>query len=57
MQTLENTRKIVLTKTQFLKELKTCLTVIEYKYEFEPFFVCEYVSLALYKSIIHVFIK
>lgn len=57
MQTSENTRKIVLTKTQFLKELKTCLTVIEYKYEFEPFFVCEYVSLALYKSIIHVFIK
>ena len=52
--TTEPTKKVYLTQEGFNKDLEICLTIIE---ECDGYYVCEYVSAALYKSIIHIYIK
>jgi len=50
------TKNVHLTIDRFDKDLETCLTIISYPENGKPYYVCEYVSPALYKSIVHVYI-
>ncbi len=50
------TKKVYLTKEYFEKDLQECLTIIAEPTETNLFYVCEYVSPALYKSIVNVYI-
>ena len=42
---------------QFTRDLETCLTILKEPTKKTPYYVCEYISPALYKTIIHVTIK
>jgi hypothetical protein len=50
------TKKVYLTNEYFQKDLQECLTIIAEPTETNLFYVCEYVSPALYKSIVNVYI-
>lgn len=50
------TKQVYLSIEQFDKDLEDCLTIITEPTQSNPYYVCEYVSPALYKSIIHVYI-
>jgi hypothetical protein len=50
------TKKVYLTKEYFEKYLQECLTIIKEPNQTNLFYVCEYVSPALYKSIVNVYI-
>ena len=49
-------RTINLLAEQFNRDLETCLTIISYPDRENPYYVCEYISAALYKSIVHILI-
>lgn len=55
---MENTvtKKVFLSIDQFDKDLEYCLTIIIEPTSRNPYYVCEYVFHALYKSIVHVYI-
>jgi hypothetical protein len=50
------TKKVYLTKEYFEKDLQECLTIIAEPTETNLYYICEYVSPALYKSIVNVYI-
>ena len=50
------TKKVFLPIEQFNKDLEDCLTIITEPTQRNPYYVCEYVSAALYKSIVHIYI-
>jgi len=49
----QKVKHVYLTVAEFTKELETCLTIIK---ERKGYYVCEYISPALYKSIVHIYI-
>ena len=50
------TKKVYLSIDQFNKDLEDCLIIITEPTKSNPYYVCEYVSPALYKSIVHIYI-
>ena len=50
------TKQVYLSIDQFDKDLEYCLTIITEPTKHNPYYVCEYVSAALYKSIVHIYI-
>lgn len=50
------TKQVFLSIEQFDKDLEDCLTIITEPTVRNPYYVCEYVSPALYKSIVHIYI-
>ena len=51
------TKAVYLTKEEFDKDLEICLVIINEPSKQRPYYVCEYTSAALYKSIVKVYIK
>lgn len=51
------TKKIYLTHEEFDRDLEICLLIINEPSRNRPYYVCEYTSPALYKSIVHIYIK
>ena len=49
-------KQIYLSIEQFNKELEDCLTIIKEPTKINKYYVCEYISAALYKSIVHIYI-
>ena len=54
MKTLQ---AVYLSQEAFDKDLEECLTIITYPSKRKPFYVCEHISAALYKSKVKVYIK
>jgi hypothetical protein len=54
MKTLQ---AVYLSQEAFDKDLEECLTIITYPSKRKPFYVCEHISAALYKSKVNVYIK
>ena len=50
------TNQVYLSIEQFDEDLEYCLTIITEPTSRNPYYVCEYVSPALYKSIVHIYI-
>lgn len=50
------TKAVYLTKEEFDKDLEICLVIINEPSKQRPYYVCEYTSAALYKSIVKVYI-
>ena len=50
------TKQVYLSIEQFDKDLEDCLTIITEPTQRNPYYVCEYFSAALYKSIVHIYI-
>ncbi len=50
-------KRVYLTHKEFDKDLEICLVIMNYPSRRRPFYVCEYTSAALYKSIVHVYLK
>ena len=50
------TDDVYLTLEAFDKDLEDCLTIITEPTRRNPYYVCEYVSPSLYKSIVHIYI-
>ena len=53
---LKTTKNLYLTKEEFDKDLEICLVIINEPSKQRPYYVCEYTSAALYKSIVKVYI-
>lgn len=51
------TKNVYLTQRDFELELEICLTIIEHPTNKNPYYVCEYISYALYKSTVNIYIK
>jgi hypothetical protein len=51
------TKKVYLTQQEFDRDLEDCLTIINYPDKYHNYYVVEYISPALYKSIVHIYIK
>ena len=51
------TKNVFLTIEEFDRDLEICLLIISEPTKIKPYYVCEYTSAALYKSIVHVYIK
>ena len=51
------TKTVYLTHEEFNRDLETCLLIINEPSRNRPYYVCEYISAALYKSIVRVYIK
>jgi hypothetical protein len=51
------TKKVYLTQQEFDRDLEDCLTIINYPGKYHNYYVVEYISPALYKSIVHIYIK
>ena len=51
------TKDVYLTQEKFDNDLETCLFIIEYPSKRKSYYVCEYTNAALYKSIVHIYIK
>lgn len=49
-------KQVYLSKKQFDKDLEYCLTIINEPTQINTYYVCEYVSASLYKSIVHIYI-
>ena len=54
---MTNTKEVYLTIEQFNKELEDCLTIVREPSKRKPYYICEYISPALYESIVHIYIK
>ena len=54
--TMKNVKEVYLTIEAFDKDLEDCLTILREPTNINKYYVCEYVSPALYKSIIHIYI-
>lgn len=50
------TKEFHISIEQFDKDLEECLTIIKEPTKRNPYYVCEYISPALNKSIIHIYI-
>jgi hypothetical protein len=50
------TKQVYLSNEQFDKDLEDCLTIITEPTQRNFYYVCEYFSPALYKSIVHIYI-
>ena len=50
------TKQVYLSIEQFDKDLEDCLTIITEPTHRNPYYVCEYISPALYKSIVYIYI-
>ena len=50
------TKQVYLSIEQFDKDLEDCLTIIKEPTKRNPYYVCEYISPAPYKSIVHIYI-
>lgn len=53
----EATKAVYLTQEEFDRDLEICLFIINESSRRRPYYVCEYTSAALYKSIVHVYLK
>ncbi len=53
----ELTKTVYLTKEEFDKDLEICLSIINEPSTNNPYYVCEYISAALYKSIVHIYVE
>jgi hypothetical protein len=53
---MKTTKTVYLSIEQFDKDLEDCLTIITEPTKNKQYYVCEYVSPALYKSIVHIYI-
>ena len=55
------TKAVYLTQEEFDRDLEICLLIINEPSRQRPYYVCEYTceytSAALYKSIVHVYLK
>ena len=51
------TKTVYLTQEEFDRDLEICLVIINEPSRNRPYYVCEYNSAALYKSIVRVYIK
>ena len=54
--TMAPTKQVYLSIEQFDKDLTDCLTIIMKPTNCNPYYICEYISPALYKSIVHIYI-
>jgi hypothetical protein len=54
MKTLKD---VYLSKESFDNDLETCLTIISYPTKRKPYYVCEHISAALYKSKVNVYLN
>ena len=54
---LKTTKDVYLTKEEFNKDLDICLVILNEPSRQKPYYVCEYTSPALYKTIVHIYIK
>jgi hypothetical protein len=50
-------KEVYLSIENFDKDLEDCLTIIKEPTSSNQYYVCEYVSPALYKSIVHIYIN
>ena len=50
------TKAVYLTQEDFDRDLEICLLIINEPSRQRPYYVCEYTSAALYKSIVHVYL-
>jgi hypothetical protein len=50
------TKQVYLSIEQFNKDLEYCLTIISEPTQRNPYYICEYVSPGLYKSIVNIYI-
>jgi hypothetical protein len=50
------TKQVYLSIEEFDKDLEDCLTIITEPTQLNPYYACEYISPALYKSIVHIYI-
>ena len=55
--TTKSTKDVYLTQQEFDRDLEDCLTIINYPGKYHNYYVVEYISPALYKSIVHIYIK
>ena len=55
MKTL-TTKNVYLSLADFEKDLEICLEIILYPNQRNPYYVCEYYSASLEKSIVHIYI-
>ena len=51
------TKAFYLTKEEFNRDLDICLVIINEPSMNSPYYVCEYTSAALQKSIVRIFLK
>jgi hypothetical protein len=49
-------KTVYLTQEQFEKDLEVCLTILKEPTKNHKYYVCEYISQALYKSIFNIVI-
>ena len=54
---LQSTKAVYLTQEEFNRDLEICLLIINEPSRQRPYYVCEYTSASLYKSIVHVYLK
>ena len=52
----KSTKSVYLTEKEFERDLEICLVIIREPSRTRRYYVCEYTSAALYKSIVHVHI-
>lgn len=50
-------KEVYLSAKQFKIDLQDCLTIIKKPTKKNQYYICEYISYSLYKSIIHVYIN
>jgi|688.fasta_scaffold1639899_1 hypothetical protein len=55
--TTKITKDVYLTQAEFDRDLEYCLIIIGYPDKLRNYYVVEYTSPALYKSIVHIYIK
>jgi len=48
---------VFLSQESFEKDLNECLTIISYPSKTKPYYVCEYISAALYKRNVNIYIN
>jgi hypothetical protein len=51
------TKAVYLTQEEFDRDLEICLLIINEPSRQRPYYVCEYTSASLYKSIVHIYLK
>lgn len=51
------TKAVYLTQEEFDRDLEICLLIINEPSRNKPYYVCEYTSPALSKSIVHIYLK
>ena len=48
---------VYLSQESFEKDLEQCLTIITYPTSKKPYYVCEHISAALYKSKVNIYLR